>query len=510
MNFRWLIRTESYKRGMMLSVIFNIISKSILFLLTILVARFFGSDIKTDIYFFVYSSMILFSGFINTIDTAVLIPESMRLREKEGNEKAVAFLNFFFRIYFLIGIAFVAAMFFFGTTIFGLISKFPETDILLYKNYFLLGSLYFLFQVLTNYINSILTSLKFFTVPMIISGINSCIVIAGIVLLHGQFDVLSIFIGGIAAYGINLILLLLLMKKNANWIFFSKVSSITKKVWSNIFFSELGQLATLASSFFPLFLLSGFGNGVISVMNYGKNIADIPNTLVTAQLASVSGIQLNEQAARQDHKGMNDTFVRVGKLLLFILIPVGCYLFVFAEPVVRLFYLRGNFTEAAVLDSAKFLQLLSVTIFSMGINSLVSRIFIATQAIRQAFLYQVVLNVLLIAAIWVLTKLYGIWGYPYGMILMNVLNFAAMYFVCKKLFKWIEYVPLLKYSALLIAINFCLAVVFFYTLAESNLIPMYKLLLGFCIYLVVFLVLGRIKGLAYGEVPAKQAPGQAG
>ena len=176
---------------MTLSVIFNIIAKGALFVLTICIAAFFGTDIKTDIYFFVYSSMVLLSGFINTIDTMVLVPESMRLREKEGATAAMGFLNYFFRIYFLISIAFVALMFLFGTKLFGLLSKFSEADIITYKNYFLIGSFYFFFQVLTGYINNILTSLKFFTVPMLISGINSCIVIAGIILLHRRFDVLD-------------------------------------------------------------------------------------------------------------------------------------------------------------------------------------------------------------------------------------------------------------------------------------------------------------------------------
>ncbi len=491
MNFRWLIRTESYKRGMLFSVLFNIASKGILFLLTILVARFFGSDIKTDIYFFVYSSMILFSGFINTIDTAVLVPESMRLREREGDEAAAGFLNFFLRVYFFIGIAFIGVMFFFGTMIFGLISKFPEADILLYKNYFLLGSLYFLFQVLTNFINSILTSLKFFTVPMIISAINSCIVIAGILLLHQQFNVLSVFIGGIAAYSLNLIFLLILMKGNLHWNFFTRTTMITKRVWSNILFSELGQLATLVSSFFPLFLLSGFGNGVISVMNYGKNIADIPNTLITSQLSNVSGIQLNEQAARQDRTGMNDTFVHTGKLLLFILIPVGCYLFVFAEPVTRLFYFRGSFTETAVHDSAKFLQLLSITIFSIGINSLVSRVFIATQAIKQAFLYQLILNVLLIAAIWIFTKYYGAYGYPYGIILVNVVNYIAMYFICKKLVRQIKYAPLLKYTVLLILINASIATGLYFAAPYLHTGLFGNLIIIFLVYLFILLALNK-------------------
>ena len=491
MNLLRLIQTESYKKGMLFSVIFNIISKGILFLLTILVAKFFGSDIRTDIYFFVYGSMILFSGFINTIDTSVLIPESMRLRENGGENAAMGFLNFFLRIYFLIGIAFVALMLFFGTTIFGIISKFSADDIILYKNYFLLGSLYFLFQVLTNYLNNILTSLKFFTVPMIISGINSCIVIAVIILLHKQYDVLSVFIGGIAAYVISLILLLVLMKKNANWNFFTHTPSIQKKTWGNIVFSEMGQLATLASGFFPLFLLSGFGKGVISLMNYGKNIADIPNTIITSQLSNVSGIQLNEQAAMHDTAGINDTFLHTGKLLLFILIPVGCYLFVFAEPIVRLFYQRGGFNESAVPGAAKFLQLLGITIFSTGINSLVTRIFIATQAIRQAFVYQLVLNSLLIAAIWIFTKYYGAYGYAYSIIAMNLVNFFTMYFICKKLVRQIDYAALLKYTALLFLINAAIATGLYFAAPYLHTGFLGNLIISFLVYLFILLLLNK-------------------
>ncbi len=492
MKLMWLIRTESYKRGMLLSVIFNIVAKGILFLLTILIAEFFGSAIKTDIYFFIYGTMVLLSGLINTIDTVVLVPESMRLRERQGDEAAQSFLNFFFRIYVLVGIIFVAVAYFSGVTIFSFISKFSESDILLCKNYFLLGSTYFFFLVLTNYINNILTSLKFFTIPMIISAINSCIVITGILLLHQRFDVLSIFIGGVIAYSINLFFLLWVMKVIAGWNFFSGAATITKKVWSNISFAGLGQLATLASNFFPLFLLSGFGQGVISALNYGKNIADIPNTLVTAQLVNVSGIQLNERAARRDLAGMNESFVHMGKLLLFTLVPLACFVFVFAEPIVQLFYFRGSFTVADVEASAKFLQLLSVTIFSVAINSLVSRIFIATQTIRQAFVYQLVLNACLIVAIWLFTRYYGAYGYPYALILMNGINFIAMFFICKKIAPQITYAPLLKYTGLLLIINAAISTGLYYAAPWLHAGVLGNCIVLFLIYLFILLLLNKI------------------
>jgi putative peptidoglycan lipid II flippase len=476
---------------MLLSVIFNIIAKGILFLLTIFIARLFGSNIKTDIYFFVYGTMVLLSGFISAVDTSVLIPQSMRLRENEGTAAATVFLNYFLRIYILVGVVFVAILFFFGVQLFGLISKFSAADIELYKNYFLAGSLYFFFMVLTNYINAILTSLKFFTVPMIISGINSCIVIACIFFLHGQYDVLSVFIGGIAAYSINLIILTIVLHKIAGWNFFSKGRPVFKKTGSHIIYAGLGQLATFASSFLPLFLLSGFGQGVISMMNYGKNIADIPNTLVTAQLSNVSGIELNEQAARKDLAGMNASFTYMSKWLLYILVPAGFYLFVFAEPVVQFFYRSRNFNSEAIAGSAQFLRLLAVTVFSIGINSIVSRVFIAMQAIKQAFVYQLIINGCLVALILVFTNYYGANGYPYAVILMNLVNFLLMYFICRRLFSTINYGAILPYAVLIIAINAAIAAGLYYSILPLQVAILVKLLSGFIIYLLILLLLNK-------------------
>ncbi len=487
MNFLWLIKTESFKRGMVLSVIFNIIAKGILFLLIIFIARLFGSNIKTDIYFFVYTTMILLSGFISAIDTSVLIPQSMHLREKQGNEAAISFLNFFFRIYILIGLLVVIITFFFGTKIFGLVSKFAATDILLYKNYFLAGALYFFFMILTNYINAILTSLKYFTIPMIISGINSCVVIAGIFLLHARFDVLSIFLGGIAAYSFNLVLLTGILKKKAGWNYFIKTAPVSKQTRGNIFFTTLGQLATFASSFLPLFLLSGFGNGVISIMNYGKNIADIPNTLITSQLTSVSGVQLNEQAANADTGNMNTTFIKSARGLIFVLIPVAAFVFVFSEPIVEIVYNRGAFTVDGIKTAAMYLQYFSIVIFPIGINAMVTRVFISIQLIKQSLTYQLYMNAILIIAIIIFVKYYNGLGYPLGVMVINTINLGTLFFLCKKFVPFINYSMILKYSLLIIAVNVPIIATVYGIVIYTGLSNILQLLIAAILYAILLL-----------------------
>jgi putative peptidoglycan lipid II flippase len=242
---------------------------------------------------------------------------------------------------------------------------------------------------------------------------------------------------------------------------------------------------------FPLYLLSGFGNGVISAMNYGKNIADIPNTLVTSQFANVSGIKLNEEFAKKDHAGMNETFLSISKLMVFILVPLGCFMFVFAEPIVELFYKKGSFTQDAVVESAKFMQLLSITIFSIGVNAAVTRVFIAVQAIKQAFFYQVGLNVFLIAAIWICTRYYGVYGYPYATIIMNLVNFITMYFICRKLAPQINYAALLKYTGLIILINAAIATGLFFAANYIQTASLCKVVFGFLLYLIILLMLNK-------------------
>lgn len=491
MKSQWWIKAESYKRGTLFSVLYNILSKGILFLLTIIIARYFGSNIKTDIYFFVFGAMLLFSGFINNIDAAVLIPESMRLREKNGDAAAMSFLNFFLWVYLSIGILFTAAMYLFGTKVYGLISRFSEEDILAYRNYFLTGSLFFIFHLLTNYINTILTSLRYFSVPMLVSSIKSAIAIICIFLLKGGYDVLSVFWGGLISYAFNLFFLLLILHRSAGWKFNFQLQRIGKKTGNNIFYASLGQAATLASSLFPLYLLSGFGSGVISVMNYGKNIADIPNTLVTTQIASVSGIKLNEEAARHNAAAMNDTFVSTSKMLVFILVPMGFFLFAFARPIVEFFYQSRHFTAGSITDAAVFLQLLAITLFSTGINAMVTRIFIAVQAIRQAFVYQVMLNILLIIVIWLCTRFYDAYGYPLGIIIINVVNYAGMYFICKKIAPAIDYMVVLKYSGLMILVNAFIAAALYFAMDFFPFGVVAKLLFGFLAYLLILLALNR-------------------
>jgi peptidoglycan biosynthesis protein MviN/MurJ (putative lipid II flippase) len=172
-------------------------------------------------------------------------------------------------------------------------------------------------------------------------------------------------------------------------------------------------------------------------------------------------------------------------------VPIGFYCFVFATPIVALFYKSHHFNESAVTESAIFLKLLAVTVFSIGINAMVTRLFIAVQAIRPAFFYQVVLNVLLIAATWICIKYYGAYGYPYAVIIMNLVNFITMYFICRKLVPQINYAALIKYAGLIILINMIIATGLYFAVSYFMLNGLLNIIFGFMLYLIALLILNK-------------------
>jgi len=88
-----MFKTESYRKGIIYSVFFNFIARGIAFLNALAIAFYFGNNNTTDLYFYILSFVTIVTGFINGMDTFVLIPESMRLRHQESETASMQFLK---------------------------------------------------------------------------------------------------------------------------------------------------------------------------------------------------------------------------------------------------------------------------------------------------------------------------------------------------------------------------------------------------------------------------------
>ncbi|MBA2250693.1 MAG: polysaccharide biosynthesis C-terminal domain-containing protein [Chitinophagaceae bacterium] len=452
-----MLKVESYKKGIVLSTGFNILNKGLVFLNGLMVAYFFGVTHSTDFFFYIYNSVAILGVFFTAMNSSVIIPESMRIRSTEGNDKAVEFLNFFILLYggfmlIALSLVLIDPISFFST-----VSNFKRGQLLdnralLYLSLPLFGLIF-----LINLLIDILSSYKFFTISMIVGIVNGIFSILFIVLFHKGAGIQSVFYGMLLAYFLNLGLLTFLMIKYLNWKFHFKKPLRSKRIWSNLGFAQLGNLASSLSLYAPIYILSGFSAGIITALSFAQQISSLPATLIIYQFSSVVGIKFNELYAEKKYKEINTIFLSTANFLIFIVLPISGLCFLFSDQIIIILLKRGKFDETGIAYASLFLKYLVLLLPFIVINTLFARLFMASHKIKEAFWYQTISNVLLIGAMYFSIHKFGIIGYPASILGMYLLNTIFCYFLEKKYFKIINYKKVLVNLSVFSAINLIIA-----------------------------------------------------
>jgi putative peptidoglycan lipid II flippase len=484
------LKIESYKKGIAISSAFNFISKLLVFAQSVLIAFFFGTHAATDVYFYCFATITLLGVFVNSLDSSVLIPESMRLREQEGEQASFNFLNFFILLYVCAGVAMTAILYVCPISVLLTVSNFDYTVLVANKEIILFSIPLFTLIIVTNLLVNILTSYKFFTIPMIIGVVNGITVLVFLFLLHDPLQIRSVLVGHLIAYLVNLVFLMYLMRAALAWKFDISTPTISMHVAKNIFFAQAGNITSVLSSFIGAYLLSGFSPGIITSLTFGQRTAEMPHQLITMQSSSIIGIKLNELYARKDAQNLDKIFTTSAEVLFFILTPVSGLLLLFNEEVIQILFERGAFNSDSVETSAAFFKYFAMLLPMLAINTLVARLFMAGQKIKQAFVYQVVFNCALATMIFFGVKLIGDTGYPIALIALHVINVMGCYFLLQLYFPSIRYGRLLiKFIRILLLNVFILALVSYESRFLENLHEIVRLTIG-CVSYISMVVIG--------------------
>lgn len=490
------IKAESYKRGIVLSTVFNIVNKGLVFCNSLLIAYFFGAQLKMDIYFYAYNTIVILSTFITSLNASVLIPESMRLRTQEGEESAIRFLNFFMYLY--MGLTALICLVFLMDPVktFNMVSGFNKEALQQQAQILTLSiPLIFLMPVI-NLLTDILTSYKFFTVPMIAGIVNGLFSILFVALFHKMLDVLSLLTGLLLSYSLNFVLLVSLMRRRLKWNFRPRLFRAGRRVWRNIIFAQAGNITSSLSSYAPLYLLSSFGNGIITSLNFAQQISTLPTALVTNQFSAVAGIKFNESYSARDDRAINETFRSTAEFLLFILLPVSGIFFFFSRDIVSVLLERGAFGHTGVVYTSGFLQYLGLLLPMMVINTLISRLFMASHKIMESFWYQICFNVILIGVLYFTVHRYGFMAYPITLASVHVLNVLGCHLLAKWYFKMIDYGSVSKQFFLLAMINAAIGTGVYYLIRYAHFSsPILNLAAGGALYCGLIAVIGLRFGL---------------
>ncbi|MBR3632832.1 MAG: hypothetical protein IKN49_07245 [Elusimicrobiaceae bacterium] len=446
-----LLKTTSYKTGAALAVGSTALWKLTSFASSILIAIYFGAGTHTDVYFYLIMLMGFGITFLQRINTVVLIPEAMFLAEKNPAQSR-SFLTAGFYVYLLLALALGVLGLLFPVQITGLFSRFDFA--LLQQEQILLATAFFLFatQILVYYLTPVVEMHKFFAVALL-GPLNALCPLLALLLWGKQLGIICMIYGFLAANVIQLIVLIWILVTRLHWDFVPKPFHLPARAQKNILGTQILGIMGIVNSLLPMYILSGMGAGIVSALNYCRQLTDSPSEIITNRVINVSKIELTENAAKGQINVYNKNYLSTNHLLLFVLTPLAVFTAYFAVDIVSLFFEHGHFNAWNAADTVAFLRPMIFVIILMVPAGLQSNTIAAWLKVKECLPYSLTSSLAFTFMVFSYMPVWGPFSYPYFIIGELVFSFILSYFMFKKYFPFINYFRSFWELLRLLAIN---------------------------------------------------------
>jgi putative peptidoglycan lipid II flippase len=172
----------------------------------------------------------------------------------------------------------------------------------------------------------------------------------------------------------------------------------------------LNSFAQQANLIIDRVFASSLPEGSIAALNYANAILMVPQTIVSAALATALFPVLSEMIARDRWRDAFRTTLRWTTVVLVLsMIPVGA-LIVWRQQLIAMIFQRGHFGHEATEMTATAITVLSFTLLTLSANALIMRLLLAQQQLRLIFTTTILALVAKVIANVVLVPGYGLQG----------------------------------------------------------------------------------------------------
>ena len=427
-----LFKPTSYRQGAALAVGATALWKGISFINALLLAAFFGASGAADLYFYLILTMGVGWFFLQRMNAAVIIPHAMTL-EAERPLSSRALLNGYLYLYVAAAGCIAGLGFLFPVQTVRLFSRFDASYLSAQTPLITWAFVFFALQILTTYLLAVLEMYKRFATALF-TPLNALLPLAFLLLCGRTAGVVSMFYGFVASYAVQVIIYGIMLKKELGWkltrgeIFHS--AAFIKNLVSN----QCIELANIVSGLLPLYLLSGLGTGVVSALNYARQLSDSSTEVITLRIANVSKIQLTERAAKHQWHAFNTAYQTTHHLLWFILTPLTVFSIYYAPEIITVFFKRGAFGARDVSEAAAFLRPLLGLVWLMAPIWMQSNVVAATRKLKEFLPYALGGILLFIVTVPFTVHAWGALAYPYTQLACCV---AGQFLNCFFLYKFV-------------------------------------------------------------------------
>lgn len=245
--------------------------------------------------------------------------------------------------------------------------------------------------------------------------------------------------GFFVANVLQIIILIVLLKTQMHWSFCPAWIALRTRTRQNMLTGQTLAVLDMLNSWLPLYLMSGMNVGLVSALNYCKQLTDSTTEVFTARTANVAKIEMTEQLSKKDLERANVTFVSYAYILLVLLAPLVIFSCYFAPYIVDLFFKRGQFTAQAAHNTVLFLRPMLLTLLLAVPGYLQNSALAAGQKIKEWFPYALTSGLIFTAMMWFFIPARGAFMYPYLIGAGLVIGFVLNAFLFKKHLNFLQY-----------------------------------------------------------------------
>lgn len=501
-----MVKKKSMNWDILLSVSFSLGAKILTFLQSVVVSWQYGAQRTTDILFYAIGIITSCSVICSTVNQNVIVPNLIKLREKSGEEGAMRFGTLVFIVYFLAAGVFSAILALFPVEAFSILSNFEYSALLENASVLCIIAPTLLFMVINTLITDIFTAYKHFTMPMVVDGIKSLLIIVAVLLPWQSGSIIKLSQAILLANVLQLVFLLITMRVILKWQPRYGKTGLDRSVGTNIAYVVVGQVIAFFAGIILMYLTSGFEDGIYTAMDYAQKINTVIATVIISQLTTIVGINIIEYYHSGQHEILSELFGRYLQVSFYMITPVCFVLAMCARPLISVLFERGEFGAQASANTAQFFMIFILIIPFRLVCDFVNRLIIARQIQRTSLIWKILNNVILILLAWLMVGLFGYVGAPLGQLIGTVLYCIFLLIVLGKYFPFIQHrgeiaVFLIKNLLVNAGLSLVLGMLFSNLMNATGLLAkLLSMVLAGGTYVIAYILISLLPGLFRKEL----------
>ena len=491
MNFKKIILTAGFMS------LATILAKGCGMWRDILIAANFGAGGAASAYFAASSlPMLLFDVVIGGAVSAAFIPIFNEFLQKDGKPAAMRFANNYINAIFYITTFITVVGIALSSVLISLqVGGFPD-DLKTFTTQLLIIMFpMIIFTGLAYSFVGILQSFGEFNIPSVISLVSNAVVILYLFTLNNRFGVVGLAVTMLIGWALQAVIQIPHLIK-FGYRYSPKISfndGGLKKAgllaWPILISTWAMPLASLVNMHLASYVGGGAG---VAAMNYAYRLYINMVGVFAFVITNLIFPYLSRANAAGDNTGLNNVIMKSFKAVVLIITPIMTALILLARPVIRLIYMRGEFTEADVpLTSTVFLFYL-IGMLAYAFYELLNKSFFAMHDSKTPMKISLVSMCINIVLSVILFNVMGLGGVALATAVGSIVNAIFLFILISKKQKGIFNKEDAVHFAKMIAAALVMAAVIWFVIPIVNghfkntfadiLIP---LAVGFAAYLVI-------------------------